>query len=147
MKLITHNILMCNRKGCTTNNFPLKLVVEKIEEFEDTVAMEYNKALMQKLVEKLHWPALRETALSVSVHHHAHPSQIGWHDALPEELTPEVFENEEFLTVMHSILIKKQVVEGAMICPNCERSYEIKNGIPNMLLREDEVWHYTDLID
>ena len=27
-----------------------------------------------------------------------------------------------------------------MTCPNCERVYEIKNGIPNMLLNEDEVW-------
>lgn len=29
MKLITHNILMCNKKGCTKNNFPLKLVVKQ----------------------------------------------------------------------------------------------------------------------
>lgn len=28
MKLITHNILMCNKKGCTKNNFPLRLAVK-----------------------------------------------------------------------------------------------------------------------
>jgi len=31
------------------------------------------------------------------------------------------------------------VTEGALICPNCARRYPIKNSIPNMLLREDEV--------
>jgi uncharacterized protein YbaR (Trm112 family) len=27
-----------------------------------------------------------------------------------------------------------------MACPNCSRVYEIKNGIANMLLLEDEIW-------
>lgn len=31
------------------------------------------------------------------------------------------------------------VTEGALVCPNCARRYPIKNGIPNMLLNEDEV--------
>jgi multifunctional methyltransferase subunit TRM112 len=30
-------------------------------------------------------------------------------------------------------------MEGALVCPNCARRYPIKNGIPNMLLNEDEV--------
>jgi uncharacterized protein YbaR (Trm112 family) len=34
-----------------------------------------------------------------------------------------------------------------MSCANCERVYEIKNGIPNMLLNEDEVWLTEWLID
>lgn len=46
MKLITHNILMCNKKGCTKNNFPLRLVATKIQEYETEQAMDYNKALM-----------------------------------------------------------------------------------------------------
>ena len=32
------------------------------------------------------------------------------------------------------------MLEGALKCPNCSRIYEIKNGIPNMLLDETEVW-------
>ena len=31
------------------------------------------------------------------------------------------------------------IMEGALVCPNCARRYPIKNGIPNMLLNEDEV--------
>ena len=40
---------------------------------------------------------------------------------------------------LHLLLVKRQIVDGQMICPNCERVYEIKNGIANMLLNEDEV--------
>jgi VCBS repeat-containing protein len=31
------------------------------------------------------------------------------------------------------------VIDGALVCPYCKRSYPIKKGIPNMLLREDEL--------
>lgn len=48
-------------------------------------------------------------------------------------------EDESFLKDLHLLLVRRQIVEGYMICPNCERQYDIKNGIPNMLLREDEV--------
>ena len=30
MKLLTHNILMCNKKGCSINNYPLKISANKI---------------------------------------------------------------------------------------------------------------------
>ena len=43
------------------------------------------------------------------------------------------------MTQLHLLLLKRQVVEGALQCPNCDRQYEIKSGIPNMLLNEDEV--------
>ena len=61
MKLITHNILMCNKKGCTTNNFPLKLVAQKVEMYNEDSMMEYSKPLMQRLFEKLDMDALRVT--------------------------------------------------------------------------------------
>ncbi len=31
------------------------------------------------------------------------------------------------------------VKEGELICPNCSRSFPIKDGVPNLLLNEDEV--------
>jgi uncharacterized protein YbaR (Trm112 family) len=31
------------------------------------------------------------------------------------------------------------VLEGALVCPNCSRRYPLHRGVPNMLLREDEV--------
>jgi hypothetical protein len=65
MKLITHNLLMCNKKGCTQNNFPLKIVANKVQEFEGEQGIEYSKGLMTRLAEKLDWPALRLTINSV----------------------------------------------------------------------------------
>ena len=30
-------------------------------------------------------------------------------------------------------------MEGKLICPNCGREYPITNGIPNMILNENEL--------
>jgi multifunctional methyltransferase subunit TRM112 len=46
---------------------------------------------------------------------------------------------ENFLKELHHILVRRQIIEGEMSCPNCSRVYEIKNGIANMLLLEDEI--------
>ncbi len=59
MKLITHNILMCNKKGCTTNNFPLKLVCTHFKDLEADACQDFNPALLQRLSEKIEWPALK----------------------------------------------------------------------------------------
>ena len=61
MKLITHNIMMCNKKGCTANNFPLKVVCNKVELYSEDATMAYSKALMQRLLEKLDLAALKTT--------------------------------------------------------------------------------------
>ena len=50
-----------------------------------------------------------------------------------------MLDNEQLLSDLHLLLLRRQVIEGNLICPNCERVYEIKGGIPNMLLNEDEV--------
>ena len=69
MKLITHNLLVCNRKACQAAgvvNFPLKLSVEKWEDYDDESAMPMTKPLMLKLTEKLDWMALCQTVATVS---------------------------------------------------------------------------------
>jgi multifunctional methyltransferase subunit TRM112 len=58
---------------------------------------------------------------------------------LPDEYSEALLEDEKFMVDLHLLLCKRQVVEGAMKCPHCGRIYEIKNGIPNMLLDETEV--------
>ena len=73
MKLITHNLLVCNRKACQTAgvvNFPLKLNVTKWEDYDDESAMPMTKPLMLKLSEKLDWMALRQTISTVSLSVH-----------------------------------------------------------------------------
>ena len=54
MKLMTHNLLMCNRKGCTLNNFPLKIKCNE-SIFNE---VEYDKDLMTRFLKKVDLPAL-----------------------------------------------------------------------------------------
>jgi uncharacterized protein YbaR (Trm112 family) len=43
------------------------------------------------------------------------------------------------LSVLHSILFEYHVINGQLVCPTTSRTFAIKDGIPNMLLHEDEV--------
>lgn len=47
--------------------------------------------------------------------------------------------SEELCKQIHKALFEIEIVEGDLICPETERRFPIKNGIPNMLCNEDEV--------
>ena len=47
-------------------------------------------------------------------------------------------ENEKELRDLHKILLETEVIEGNLECPSCNRKYPIVNGIPNMILTEEE---------
>jgi hypothetical protein len=54
MKLMTHNLLMCNKKGCTLNNFPLRIKCN-----ENVInEVEYDKDLLTRFLKKIDLPAL-----------------------------------------------------------------------------------------
>ena len=40
---------------------------------------------------------------------------------------------------MHHVLLEIEVMEGNLVCPETGRKFPITKGIPNMLLKEDEV--------
>lgn len=48
-------------------------------------------------------------------------------------------EDEEFLRKLHHALLELELEDGALVCPETGRRFEVKRGIPNLLLREDEV--------
>ena len=54
-------------------------------------------------------------------------------------ISEEVFENESVMRRIHHLLFEVLVLEGSLICPESGRRFPIKDGIPNMLLMEDEV--------
>ena len=66
-------------------------------------------------------------------------AQLDWGVNLPETFEEAMLDDEQLLSGLHLLLLKRQVEEGTLVCPNCKRVYEIKGGIPNMLLNEDEV--------
>jgi uncharacterized protein YbaR (Trm112 family) len=47
--------------------------------------------------------------------------------------------DEAFLQLVHKLLLDVHVLEGALVCPETGRRFPINEGIPNMLLHEDEV--------
>ncbi len=60
---------------------------------------------------------------------------------LPNNLVWTFFDalSERDLQAIHDILMKKKIINGSMVCPGCNHVFSIKNGIPNMLLNENEV--------
>jgi multifunctional methyltransferase subunit TRM112 len=61
VRLITHNLLACHVKGCTSNNFPL--------EFKDVQVVlresEFNPDFLRGFIPKLEWSALAGAAREV----------------------------------------------------------------------------------
>ena len=138
MKLITHNMLMCNKKGCTTNNFPLIVKAAQVDLYNEESQMAYSKALMQRLLEKIDYPAFYNTAISLNW------DGVNKLPPIPENNMsicddPVWVENEDFLMTLHDLCCKRHITTGSLICPSCSREFPIKNGVANMLLQEDEV--------
>lgn len=47
--------------------------------------------------------------------------------------------DDDMLRRLHRLLFEVAVVEGSLVCPESGRRFPVKDGIPNMLLHEDEV--------
>jgi multifunctional methyltransferase subunit TRM112 len=120
MRLLTHNMLQCHVKGCTSNNYPLALSNCTLE----TMDVEFELAFVEGMLAKLDYAALYNTCIDLGMQ-------------IPSEV-PEV-PDEEFLIGLGRVLMKVRVLEGDMTCRGCGHVYPIKNAIPNMLLEEKEV--------
>ncbi len=54
VRLITHNLLACHAKGCSSNNFPLIFKDAQVEIRE----ADYNEDFLRGFIPKIEWPAL-----------------------------------------------------------------------------------------
>ena len=74
------------------------------------------------------WDCLRRAA-----------EQLGHLDDLPQA-TPANYENDEdFLKKAHHALLEIELINGNLVCPETSRKFPVSDGIPNMLLNEDEI--------
>ena len=121
MRLLTHNLLMCNLKTCIGVNLPLTLQVNEMSE-ENT---EYNAVLTTKMLGKIDWKVFVRTVEALG-------------HTLPEELSAEDLANENLMKNVYHLLFNLNVVSGSLICQNCGRVYPIEKSIPNMLLEDRE---------
>jgi multifunctional methyltransferase subunit TRM112 len=121
MRLLTHNFLKCVTKDCTgKDSFPLQLAATQVERDEEC---DFVLEAAQKLLSRVDLAALQSGV-----------SQLGLMDQIDGDVHVEGLVKTAF-----ELLMGVHIIEGVMTCPNCARKYPINQGIPNMLLREDEV--------
>ncbi|XP_050730121.1 multifunctional methyltransferase subunit TRM112-like protein isoform X1 [Eriocheir sinensis] len=124
MKLITHNMLTSKVLKNVKEGYPLKIQAEEMR----TVDIDYDREFITRMMPKLDWKALVFAAQCV-----------GHKEDLPDTL-PDGYDNDnDLLKRLHHVLLEVEVVSGCLECPETQRKFPITNGIPNMLLNEDEV--------
>ncbi|GLD92427.1 hypothetical protein PINS_up000960 [Pythium insidiosum] len=138
MRLLTHNMLLCNVKACQETasrepgqrplNFPLKIVPE----MDGVVVLEtvFSKQFMLHIMNSIDYPALVQTTKELN-----HPDVPVLPDTLPQDLSNE----EDLLKQIHRVILDTNIVEGELVCNNCARSYPVTNAVPNMMLEDDEM--------
>jgi multifunctional methyltransferase subunit TRM112 len=65
---------------------------------------------------------------------------MGFTDLPASEDVDEAMKADEgFLRKVHHALLDLHLQDGKLLCPETGRPFAVKDGIPNMLLHEDEV--------
>ena len=54
------------------------------------------------------------------------------------QATEADLQDDDFLQKLHHALLEVHLEEGALVCPETGRRFTVNNGIPNLLLNEDE---------
>ncbi|XP_058836696.1 multifunctional methyltransferase subunit TRM112-like protein [Topomyia yanbarensis] len=122
MKLLTYNFLTSKCIRGVKVGFPLKLkIVEKKE-----VSSDFNSEFIVRMIPRLDWGAIKLAA-----------NHIG--TELPDTIPEDISSDSETLQKIHHVLMEVDIVEGSLECPETGRVFPITDGIPNMLLNEDEV--------
>lgn len=124
MKLLTHNFLTSKCIKGVTVGFPLGIEATEIKVNE----VDFNPEFVSRMIPKLDWDAFTKTAES-----------IGHLNDLPKTLIPDYEANQDFLKMVHHVLLEVEIINGELVCPQTKRKFPINDGIPNMLLNEDEV--------
>lgn len=119
------------------------------------VETDFNAEFLTRMIPRLEWPTVLEGAKAVSclfffkqknvgekvnlLIYNFFDLQIGAMDTLPSEPPQSPSDDTDFLQKLHHVLLEVDITEGHLECPETGRKFPISNGIPNMLLNEDEV--------
>ncbi|EDK44372.1 hypothetical protein PVL30_003386 [Lodderomyces elongisporus] len=124
MKFITTNFVKCAVKACqsSTDSFPLQYKECQLVQQEQEFKPEY----VLHMLDKLDWDAV--VAVARDLGNDSIPQ------TKPEGLDPIMEDDVVVLKDLHTLLMETQLVEGQMVCKNCQHIYYIKNSIPNFLL-------------
>ncbi len=108
VRLITHNLLACHAKGCTTNNFPLKLSNVKLALRE----ADFNPDFLRGFLPRIEWDALIQASREVTNQSFSFHIEIkSWcflnkigDTSLPPE-RPEMLD-DDLLKQLHHVLLE-----------------------------------------
>ncbi|CAI5443315.1 unnamed protein product [Caenorhabditis angaria] len=123
MKLLTHNFVSSRFLKDVKGGYPLKLSAQKIE----TKDVEFNEEFIKNIIPKCDFSALRSACESINEAAN-----------LPQTLPENWIENEELLKELHRLLFCIDIIEGELQCPDTARIFPIKQGIPNLLVEDEQ---------
>lgn len=130
MRLLTHNFLKSNVRN-TTKGYPLLINARRIIHEESALDVTMVKKLCGKIDYEVLIAALTQLRNSnVEV-------DFGW-PTIPESMNIANLDEEE-IEMLHKVLFDIHVLDGDLICPDTGRKFPIRDGIPNMVLHEDEI--------
>ncbi|RZC32382.1 tRNA methyltransferase 112 -like [Asbolus verrucosus] len=124
MKLLTHNMLTSKCMKAVTVGYPLGINASDVRVSE----VDFNPDFIAKIIPKVDWAVLWNAAES-----------IGQLEGLPKDIVENYENDHDFLKKAHHVLLEVDIINGELICPETGRKFPISNGIPNLLLNEDEV--------
>mmetsp|Transcript_18037 Transcript_18037/g.41387 ORF Transcript_18037/g.41387 Transcript_18037/m.41387 type:complete len:139 (+) Transcript_18037:148-564(+) len=138
MRLLTHNFLQSNVRG-TTEGYPLKIEATNVIVEESAM----DSTLLNKVLGKVNYPGLLEAINDVRSTANLNPDvsmMLSEAVDIPSE-PPKDGEpiDDAILKSLHFFLFDIHVLDGILVCPDTGRKFPIKDGIPNMILHEDEV--------
>ena len=117
-------------KNRTEQGYPLGIVPETIQVEPSPV----DRELILSLVPKLNYNAVLQAVQELRPH--CDDTTL---PTLPATLPDDINDNEPLIQDLHLVLMDVHVRQGYLVCPATQRKFPIKEGIPNMILHEDEV--------
>lgn len=142
MRLLTHNMLVSNAAGVAEGEgYPLGLEVTE----QRTEATEFDADFVRRTLRTVKYDALVGAAKAAGCDvpdalDDADDAQLRRvHTALHDVRARRAREREFGCVSSRAKKTQVHVIEGCLVCPKSGRRFPITNGIPNMLLHEDEV--------
>jgi len=97
----------------------------------------FDSGMIQRILPKINYQALRQACEQLESSCQQQGIAL---PQLPEKLPGDGAPlSDELQADLHRVLFDIHVQEGFLVCPDTGRNFPIKEGIPNMILHEDEL--------
>lgn len=130
----------------TTRGYPLLIEATNVVMEESPVNREMIEAILPKLDYSALVGACQQLANGAKSEQQQHPKEVGDAEGvgsiavptLPDHV-PDMPLSDDTVAMLHRVLFDIHVLGGHLVCPDTGRRFPINDGIPNMILHEDEL--------